>query len=121
MSTKTILSVGQCDMDHGSISRLIGTLGAEVRRVHTAQEALEHIASGSFALVLVNRVFDLDGGDGQSLIRTIKAQNPSLPVMLVSNFAEAQATAQAAGAEPGFGKAALQSPETAERLRKYLS
>ncbi|MFQ3594110.1 MAG: response regulator [Gemmataceae bacterium] len=120
MSNKTVLSVGQCDLDHDMISRLIGSLGGEVRRVHNAQQTIEELANGCFALVLVNRVFDLDGGDGQALIRELKKRYPQLPVMLVSNYADAQETAQAAGAEPGFGKAALHAPETAERLKKYL-
>jgi len=120
MPSKTILSVGQCDLDHSNLVRLIHSLGGEVQRVDTAEETLKQVAQKPYALVLVNRVFDRDGGDGQALIRTLKQQYPDLPVMLVSNYADAQANALAAGAEPGFGKAALQAPETAERLKKYL-
>jgi CheY-like chemotaxis protein len=120
MPSKTILSVGQCDIDHSNLSQLIHSLGGAVQRVDTAEETLKQLAENRYALVLVNRVFDRDGGDGQALIRTLKQHYPELPVMLVSNFADAQATAQAAGAEPGFGKAALHAPETAERLKKYL-
>ena len=40
--------------------------------------------------------------------------------MLVSNLEDAQAQAVAAGAQPGFGKAALQKPRTIELLREYL-
>jgi CheY-like chemotaxis protein len=121
MSAKTILSVGQCNMDHGSLSRLIHSLGGEVQRVHTATEALTALEERRYALVLVNRVFDADGGDGQALIRRIKESAQEQAVMLVSNFPEAQAEAEKAGAAPGFGKASLDSPETAEKLRAYLA
>ena len=123
MSAKKILSVGQCAMDTGSIARLVrGTVGAEPVAVDTAAEALEQARAGGYALVLVNRVFDADGGSGLELIRALKADpaTASLPVMLVSNYADAQAEAIAAGAVPGFGKAALGKPETAARLKALL-
>lgn len=118
--SKKVLSVGQCNMDHGSITRLMRELGTEVRRVDTAEEAIEALEGGPFGLVLVNRVFDADGGSGLELIRQVKAAKPGQAVMLVSNFEDAQAEARAAGAEPGFGKAALGRPETAEVLKGYL-
>ncbi len=40
--------------------------------------------------------------------------------MLLSNFPQYQEAAVAAGAEPGFGKAELDRPETLERLRRFL-
>jgi len=43
-----------------------------------------------------------------------------VPVMLVSNFADAQAQAVESGALPGFGKAALNAPETLARLKEQL-
>ena len=45
----------------------------------------------------------------------------ALPVMLVSNYPDAQQEAQAAGAVPGFGKAQVSSPETLDLLRTYLA
>jgi two-component system chemotaxis response regulator CheY len=70
----------------------------------------------------VNRVSDADGSPGIELIRALKA-DPGLagvPVMLVSNYADAQAQAVALGALPGFGKADLTAPETTEKLRSAL-
>lgn len=117
MANRRVLSVGQCDLDHGSISRLLRErYGCEVVRAHTAADARAALAEGAFDLVLVNRVFDADGGSGLGLIAEVR----SAPVMLVSNFAEAQAEAARAGAVPGFGKAALQAAETHERLGRYL-
>ncbi|MGL4554656.1 MAG: hypothetical protein ACRC33_26115 [Gemmataceae bacterium] len=121
MSAKKVLSVGQCDMDHGSLSRLLaGKLGVAVERADTAAEALAALKDGPYALVLVNRVFDADGDSGLELIKAVKASAPAQPVMLVSNYADAQAEAQAAGAVPGFGKSALGQPGTVEALKGYV-
>ncbi len=108
-----ILDVGQCGMDHGSISRhLTKTYRAEVDRASTTAEALKVLRAGRFDLVLVNRVIDRDGSPGLDLIRVLKAdpELADIPVMLVSNYPEAQREAQGLGALPGFGKADLRSP-----------
>lgn len=118
MGTRRALSVGQCDFDHGNITReLRERYGCEVVRAHTASDALKALQSGAFDLVMVNRVFDSDGGSGLALVEQVRG----VPVMLVSNFEEAQAQAVAAGAVPGFGKAALSAPETHEKLARYLA
>jgi two-component system chemotaxis response regulator CheY len=121
--SRRVLSVGQCNLDHGNISHALhGRFAAEVVPVASTNDALSQLRQSSFDLVLVNRVFDADGGSGLDLIRQIKAdeQLRRVPVMLVSNFADAQQQAVAAGAEPGFGKSALAAPETAARLKAYL-
>lgn len=123
MSKKRVLSAGQCFADHSSISRVLrGSFGAEVVGTDTARQALELLREGSFALVLVNRVFDADGSAGVDLIRALKADEElrSVPVLLVSNYEDAQAEAVRAGAEPGFGKAALGQPYMLARVEKYL-
>jgi two-component system, chemotaxis family, chemotaxis protein CheY len=118
---KKVLSVGQCAIDHGNVSRALQSeFGADVRPAATADEALAALRGGSFALVLVNRVFDANGDSGLDFIRHVKAEAPGVPVMLVSNFADAQAQAIEAGALPGFGKAALNAPETLARLKERL-
>lgn len=115
-----VLSVGQCALDHGNVSRVLRSeFGADVVPAATADEALAAVRQGGFALVLVNRIFDADGDSGLELIKRIKAES-AVPVMLVSNFADAQAQAQEAGARPGFGKAALGAAETLTRLREHL-
>jgi len=118
-----VLSVGQCNVDHGSISRTLqGAFGAEVTTAATADEALAALRGGNYQLVLVNRIFDSDGGSGLELIRRIKSSSggESVPVMLVSNFEDAQSQAVELGAVKGFGKSALATEETALRLREYL-
>jgi CheY-like chemotaxis protein len=120
---KHVLDVGQCQMDHGALRRLIeGKFAADVTQAHNAEQALAQLRSGQFDLVLVNRKLDADYSDGLEIIKQIKA-DPDLAgvnVMLVTNYAEHQAQAVAAGAAPGFGKAELAAPATLERLRPFL-
>lgn len=120
MAGKKVLSVGQCDFDHGNISaRLKSLFGATLVPVDDAPGALAQLARERFDLVLVNRVFDADGGSGLDLIRELnQSQHP--PRMLVSNFADAQDQAVALGAVRGFGKADLPGPALAEVLKPYL-
>ena len=110
MTRPRILDVGQCGFDHSSISRhLSKSYGAEVAAASSKGQAMSSLRAGEFDLVLVNRVLDSDGTSGLDLIRAIKA-DPDLsgvPVMLVSNYPEAQAEARSLGALPGFGKADL--------------
>jgi CheY-like chemotaxis protein len=123
MSTRKTLSVGQCLADHGRIAQALhSTFGAEVVPADTAGEAFERLRREAFDLVLVNRVFDRDGDSGLDFIRQVNAdqQLRKVPIMLVSNYEDAQARAVAAGAQPGFGKASLDAPETLELLRNYL-
>jgi len=124
MTRPRILSVGQCAYDHSRIARhLEQTFQAQVLGVSTFGEALDALRSGHYDLTLVNRVSDLDGARGLDLIRSMKAE-PGLadvPVMLVSNYPEAQADAEALGAIPGFGKADLTSKATQARLESILN
>ncbi len=120
---KRVLTVGHCDFDHGSISRLLrDRFGAETDSIEKIADALAALKQHRADLVLVNRVFEFTGEDGIELIRQMKA-DPSLieiPVMLVSNFADAQASAESAGAVPGFGKADLLTEETRRKLGEFL-
>jgi CheY-like chemotaxis protein len=121
--TKRVLDVGNCHPDHAAIRRLIESqFGAEVVRAHRSQDALEALRSGPFDLVLINRVFDRDGGDGVELIRRIKGtpECSAVPAMLISNYAEYQEQAVAAGAERGFGKNDLAETGTRAKLARFL-
>lgn len=124
MARSRVLSVGQCGMDHGGLSRHFRrAFDAEVVGAHTFGEALAALRPGGFDLVLVNRITDADGTRGVDLIATLK-DDPALaavPVMLVSNFAEAQEVAMALGALPGFGKSGIGGPEADDRIREALS
>jgi two-component system chemotaxis response regulator CheY len=120
-----VLDVGQCGFDHRTIAAyLADEFGALVEPADSFEEARQALERGKFDLVLVNRVFDLDGSSGLELIRTLK-EGPdqclgAVPVMLVSNYPEAQEAAVELGAQPGFGKSELQSPATFDRLKVLL-
>src|SRR5687768_17534995 len=117
-----VLSVGQCGLDHGNISQVLQQhFGAEVVPAATTDEATKLLAEDAFDLVLVNRVFDLNGADGVKFIRQSQAltKDKAVPIMLVSNYQEYQDQAVAAGAVPGFGKAALDHPATLGRLGTF--
>jgi len=121
---KRVLSVGQCVPDQMAISGYLKRqFGAEVETADTADEAMSSLHNGPFDLVLVNRLFDADGGSGLDLVRVIKNDpvTGNLPVMLVSNHADAQQKAIDAGAEPGFGKAQLGDPAVSDQLRVFLT
>jgi CheY-like chemotaxis protein len=124
MSAKRVLSVGQCAADHWGISRTLeGAFPVEVVSADTSAEAMDKLRQDKFALVLINRIFDADGASGLDLIRKLKAdpQVAGVPVLLVSNYADAQQEAVKAGAAPGFGKAALGRAEMLERVREFLA
>jgi len=124
MSQKTVLSIGQCRPDGAAIGfYLQSTFSARVVTADVAEEALRTLAGQPFDLVLINRVLDADGGDGMEILKSIRnqAQYDTLPVMLVSNYAEWQQKAVAAGAVSGFGKAELNRPETRSKLAAILS
>ncbi len=118
---KRVLSVGQCGVDHASISHTLREhFGARVIRADTAGEALRLLETERFDLILVNRVFDADGSSGLELLRTVRDRPQPAPVMLVSNFADAQRQAVEAGGAAGFGKAMLGRPDMLACVRPFL-
>jgi two-component system chemotaxis response regulator CheY len=120
---KRVLDVGQCPPDHAAIRILLeANFDVEIVRAHLPSDTLAQLRSGKFDLVLINRKLDEDYSDGLEILKEIKADPriAATPVMLVTNYPEHQAAAVAAGAEYGFGKLELRSPETLERLRKVL-
>lgn len=121
--TKRILSIGQCDMDHGALARFFDKhFDVDIDRAALADEAVDKVRGGKFDLVLVNRKLDADYSDGIEIIRTLKsdAELGKTPTMLVSNYPEAQLAAIAIGAERGFGKSELTSADVVERLGEFL-
>jgi hypothetical protein len=68
-------------------------------------------------------VLDANGRYGLELIRQIQADEGlrGVPVLLVSNYEDAQREAAQAGARPGFGKGALGQPHMLARVRPFLA
>jgi CheY-like chemotaxis protein len=120
---KQVLSIGNCAADHAAIRYLIERgFDASVMRAHGEQDALVMLRSQPIDLVLVNRLLDR-GGDGLQVILRIKSEPDlaSVPVMLVTDYPQYQRAAIEAGAEAGFGKSELHTPETREKLTRFLA
>lgn len=118
-----ILDVGNCDPDHAGIRALLGRFDVDVDRVMFADEAMEALRKTPYQLVLVNRLIFADSSDALPLIEKMKADDAlrDIPVMMVSNYSDAQDRAVAAGAVRGFGKADLERPETINLLQTCLA
>jgi CheY-like chemotaxis protein len=120
---KQVLDVGQCGPDHATISRYLSQhFDCEVVRAHALPDALERLKCQPFDLVLVNRKLDVDYSDGLDVIRQIKSDpaTAGVPVMMITNYAEHQDAAVAAGALRGFGKLEFDKPETRDRIAAIL-
>ncbi len=118
-----VLTVGHCGFDHPQLQRLIERyFNADVEQAATAAEAERLLDQQGYDLLLVNRLFDADGDSGIDWIRRMKAkaQGQAVKFMLVSNYPEAQAAAQQAGALAGFGKNALGQPGMLHTLSQHL-
>ncbi len=123
-SKPKILDVGQCDLDHGNISRMLqSSLHAEVDRAHDLSQALSAIRDHDYNLILVNRIFDADGQEGQALISKVKEASfgKEVKIMLVSNFTDAQEAAVEHGAVRGFGKNAIGEQATIKIIQASLA
>jgi len=123
MPSKRILSVGQCAADHWMIERALREhFDVEITPAETSAEAIAELQQQPATLVLINRIFDADGASGLDLIRRLQADErlKAVPVMLISNYEDAQEEAVRLGAAKGFGKAALGQPAMIERIGKFV-
>lgn len=123
MASARVLDVGNCDPDHGMISAMLRQhFDVVIDRVMFVHEAVERMRANKYAIVLLNRLIFADNSPGDALLKQSKSdpQLAATPIMMISNFAEAQASAVALGAVPGFGKAQVTAPQTRELLSQYL-
>jgi len=121
--SKKVLDVGQCNPDHSSLSHfLTSNFDVQVDRSHEMDDTLQKMLANQYDLVMINRKIDRDYSDGMEILRTIKADETmkDVPVVLISNYEDAQETAVKAGAAPGFGKAQLSDPATLEKVTAIL-
>ncbi len=123
MEQAWLLDVGNCDPDHGMIRRMLTEhFDVRIDRVMFVDEALEKMRERVYSLVLFNRLIFDNGSEGIELLRQAKA-DPALratPVMMISNYADAQKAGVDQGGEPGFGKNDVGAPLTVLLLAKYL-
>jgi len=121
--TKTVLNVGQCSYDHGQISRMLQAgFDVQVEAAGTFAATWAAVERQAYDLILINRVLDRDGASGLDLVKELKAKpaTAEIPVMLVSNYADAQDSAVQLGALPGFGKSDLGTKAVTQRLASVL-
>jgi two-component system, chemotaxis family, chemotaxis protein CheY len=122
---KKVVLVGHCGADSSYLRIAVSSAGAAGISVVAAddQEALDASLQDSAELVLINRVLDwgFDDQEGIALITRLRQTYPQVKTMLVSNYADAQAAAVAAGALPGFGKREIGTPRVKEILRSALA
>lgn len=124
MSQLRILDVGNCVPDHSTLTRyLTRHFICAVHEAPDGPRAMEKLKAERYDLVLVNRKLDIDHSDGLEVIKQIKADpaTKEVPVMMITNYADHQDAAVAAGALRGFGKLEYDEPETLERLKQVLT
>lgn len=124
MTTRQVLSVGQCVPDQRAIENFLhSAFDVAVTAVATGPEAVDLLRKQQYDLVLINRKLDIDYSDGCDIIRDMQA-DPELrqvPVMLITNYPEHQDNAMALGAQRGFGKNDLGRSDVIARLEPFLA
>lgn len=118
-----VLDVGNCNPDHASIRMILERhFRVDIDRVMFVDEAIERMRATAYDLVLFNRLIFEDQSEGIELVRRAKVDSTvkPAPMMMISNYADAQAAAVEAGAVPGFGKAAVAKAATVDLLSQYL-
>jgi CheY-like chemotaxis protein len=123
ISRKIVLDVGNCGPDHSAISAMLRRhFDVEILRADQLSDTLATLQRQEVDLILINRKLDIDYSDGIEILQAVKRSDAyrDIPVMLITNYAEHQQQAIAAGAILGFGKLELNAPETLKRLEAVL-
>jgi CheY-like chemotaxis protein len=119
---KQIVLVGHCAADAYMLEFAIDRAapGTPVQSVGDMQ-TLDKLDL-SACLLLINRVlsFSYPVTTGVELIAQLRSRPTPPAMMLISDSPDAQQSAEAAGACPGFGKSELMSEKAADRLRAAL-
>jgi DNA-binding NarL/FixJ family response regulator len=121
--SKKILLVGHCGPDSSYLRMAVHKALPDALILSAEdQDELEGAVRQGVDLILVNRVLDYGfaADDGLEVMKGLGASHPKLKWMMISNFADAQRRAQAAGALPGFGKRDIGSPAAAAALKDAL-
>jgi len=121
---KRILLIGHCGADSSYLRLALKKTVPDVQ-IQSADDANSLTAAldgEPIDLVLFNRELDygFDSTEGVEVIRSLQSKYANVPMMLVSNYAQAQQAAVSAGALPGFGKRELGSNRVTALLRDAL-
>jgi DNA-binding NarL/FixJ family response regulator len=122
MSKKVVL-VGHCGADSTYLRIAVNSAAKGVSVVTAHDEAsLRQLLADGVDLVLLNRTLDygFTTEEGAELAAQLRASNPEVKTMLVSNYPDAQQLAVRNGALPGFGKRELGSPRVKQLLADAL-
>jgi two-component system, chemotaxis family, chemotaxis protein CheY len=121
--SKRIALVGHCGPDSSYLRMTIKSALKDATIVAADDDQELHgVLTDGVDLILFNRELGYGFSEtlGVKVIERLHEGNPGLKMMLVSNYAEAQAAAVAAGALPGFGKRELGTKRVTELLREAL-
>src|SRR5579875_331621 len=105
--SKKVLLVGHCGPDSSYLRMTIRQADPSAMLLSADdQNELNSALKQGVDLILFNRElgYGFDRELGVAAIQELTSAKSNIKMMLVSNFAEAQAAAVAAGALPGFGK-----------------
>jgi two-component system chemotaxis response regulator CheY len=121
----TVVLVGHCRADTSYLRITVSRASRDAKVLVVDDESrLRHLLDGGGVhLVLVNRTLDwgFATDSGVELIRGLRAAFPTVAMMLVSNYPDAQQAAVAVGALPGFGKREIGTPRVTDVLRAALA
>ncbi|MGD0541694.1 MAG: hypothetical protein ABSB33_09275 [Tepidisphaeraceae bacterium] len=118
-----VLLVGHCRPDSTYLRMAVKSAVEDVTFSSADENAgLEQALEQGVDLILFNRELDygFEPATGVEMIRALKSRYPHVRMMLISNYADAQAAAVAAGAVPGFGKREIGSARVRQVLRDAM-
>ena len=121
---RIVALVGHCGPDSSYLRMAVQSSVRDAQVVMADDESdLTRLVSQGVDLLLMNRELDwgFESRMGVDLIKRLRADHPELKMMLVSNYAESQREAEAAGALPGFGKAEIGTPKMKQALATALA
>ncbi len=117
----SVIFVGHCMPDSFMLKSMVRRAlpDAETTRINSSAKLNKLLDNNGADILLINRALDgtFDVEDGNVLIEQLATRESNPAILLISNFEDALARAEAAGAMPGFGKSELNTPKAAERLQ----
>ena len=120
---KKVLLVGHCGPDSSYLRMSVrkAVQDVEIIAADDSRELSKALSAG-VDLVLFNRElgYGYDPDTGVETIRALRPAFPDVKMMVVTNYDDVQRQAEAAGAQPGFGKKELGTARVAELLREAL-
>jgi two-component system, chemotaxis family, chemotaxis protein CheY len=118
--SKKVLLVGHCGPDSSYLKMAIKSAipDSTILMADDSQELRKALDGDGLSLILFNRElgYGFDEDFGVDMIKWLKPNYPTVKMMLVSNYPDAQKAAEEAGAIPGFGKREIGSKRVTELL-----